>query len=163
MDAHRGQLLGHRGQEVLQEGLEASAERGDEAALHAKQPPEESVPEHEVAEEGEGAYFAEDGDEDHGGVGHALHVANIRPKYMENLQKFHHLQNEASFGLIVGLPIERTLDVLIDLHADLLAHPPTLPSLQQLDVERISHAQTVLDEEAPATSTKLPRDELFYQ
>lgn len=59
---------------------------------------------------------------------------------MKNLEELDHFKYNAGFGLVVGLSIEGPLDVLVDLHAHLLAHPPLGPALEQLDVERVGHA-----------------------
>lgn len=68
---------------------------------------------------------------------------------MKNLKELHNLQDDASLGLIVGLSVEGSFDVLVDLDAHLLAYPPFCSALEELDVERVGHAEFVLDADRP--------------
>ena len=68
---------------------------------------------------------------------------------MENFKELHHFKYDACFCLVVGLSVEGAFDVLVDLDAHFLADPPFGPALEQLDVERVGHAQFILDAGCP--------------
>lgn len=82
---------------------------------------------------------------------------------MKQFQKLNHFQDDASFSFIVGLAIKGTLDVLLNLLLDLLTHPALLPALQQLDIQRIRHPQSVLDVTVPHLAAHLSRNVLSNQ
>lgn len=82
---------------------------------------------------------------------------------MEDLKEFHHFKDDASFGLVVGLAVEGSLDVFIDLDSHFFADPTLGSSLQQLNVQGVGHAELVLDADCPYLSPEFFRHELPYQ
>lgn len=82
---------------------------------------------------------------------------------MKDLKELHNFKDDASLGLIVGLAIEGSFDVLVDLDADLLAYPTFCSAFQQLYVERVGHAEFVLDADCPDLPSEFLWHELLYQ
>jgi hypothetical protein len=91
-----------------------------------------------------------------------LDVADIWPEDVKDLKELHNFQDDASFGLVVGLAVEGSLDVLVDLDAHLLAYPPFCSALKELDVECVGHAEFVLDADRPYLPPQFFRHELLY-
>jgi hypothetical protein len=115
--------------EIFKQELETTANGVYEFGFKAEEFAHEGISKYEVAEEVEGAYFAKDGDEDDGWVGHSLYVADVRPENMEHLQELDHFQYDACLGLVGRFAVEGPFDVLLDLLPYLLLHPPLLASL----------------------------------
>jgi hypothetical protein len=76
---------------------------------------------------------------------------------MKDLQKLYHFNDSGGANLTMSFCTKRSLYILINLSSHFLAHPALLPSLHQLPVEGISHAQLILQ-----TSRPYFRSELFW-
>jgi hypothetical protein len=80
---------------------------------------------------------------------------------MKNLKKLNNFKDNSSFNLIVGLAIEWSFNILIDLYLHLLLNPSFLSPLQQMNIQRIGHPQTILYANRPYFTSHFFGDEFL--